>query len=489
MKNVLTADEVRAAEAAVAAKGVDMLYLRMNAALAVTEEITDKCKSSGIKTAVFCGGGGNGYDGVLIATRLFAGGCNIAVYLVGDDAAKRLSGALAVANNAGVPVFNASAFDGRADVIIDAIFGIGLNKNIEGETAELIERLNAVNGAYRLAVDIPSGLDPDTGEIKGVAFKADETVTFSCYKYGMLFGSGRDRCGAITVKDVGIPTESESCVFEDADFKPYKRKRDAHKGTYGRVYVVGGCGTMIGAPVMAGAAAHAAGLNGAGTVTLCIPEIHRTAVAARSTLAMMKFLSDTKDGFIRFEKSEWDDIIKKADAINIGMGMGSCPDLKRIISYLCANFDGALVIDADGINALAGDHGVLKGARPKIVITPHVGEFKRLTGRDATVAEAKALAKELSCIVVLKSATTIITDGKQVRMNVAGTPALAKGGSGDVLGGCITALACSFPLIDAATVACYRNGMGAANAVSAYSELMLTPKDILRYADYKELDD
>lgn len=489
MKNVLTADEVRAAEAAVAEKGVDMLYLRMNAALAVVEEISDICKRSGVKTAVFCGGGGNGFDGVLTASRLFGMGCNVAVYLVGDGAAKKLGSSIAVAENAGVPILDASAFDGRADVVIDAIFGIGLNKEIEGETAELIERINGVKDALKIAVDIPSGLDPDTGEVKGAAVKADRTITFSCYKYGMLFGNGRDLCGDITVKEVGIPTQSKAHVFEDDDFKPYKRKRDAHKGTYGKVYVIGGSGAMIGAPVMAGAAAHAAGLNGAGTVTLCLPEIHRTAVAARSTLAMMKFLSDDKDGFIRFEKSEWEEIVRKADAINIGMGMGKCPDLKKIIEYLCAEFDGALVIDADGINALAGDYGVIKNAKPKIVITPHVGEFRRLTGEEATPDTAYELAKELGCIVVLKSATTVITDGKQIRLNVSGTPALAKGGSGDVLGGCITALACSFPLLDAATVACYRNGVGAANAVSSYSELMLTPKDILKYADYKELDD
>lgn len=243
---------------------------------------------------------------------------------------------------------------------------------------------------------------------------------------------------------------------------------------------------MVGAPMMAAAAAHAAYLNGAGTVTACVPSIHRSAMSSRATMAMMKYMPDTPDGFIRFDKKSLDEIICSAAAIDIGVGMGANPELKRIVEYLCANFDKTIIIDADALNAIKLDYAFLKSSKATLILTPHVGEFTRLTDKPATVENAMSLAKELGCIVVLKSATTIITDGNEVRLNVSGTPAMAKGGMGDVLGGCITALSCAFTPFDAACIACYRNGMGAERAVSSYAEMMLTADDVLRFADYKE---
>ncbi|MCM1367211.1 MAG: NAD(P)H-hydrate dehydratase [Roseburia sp.] len=485
MLNVLTSEKVRSAEEETMRRGVDVMFLRFNAALAVADGIYERARGKNTRTAVFCGSGGNGCDGILAAVRLFRKGCNVVVYLVGS-AEKANAQALEYAKSEGVPVRPCSEFDG-ADIIIDAIFGIGLNRPIEGETAELIEKLNGAENAFRLAVDIPSGLNADTGEVMGKAFKAHVTITFSCYKAGMLFGEGREYCGKITVEDVGVKTESNVRVYENSDFAPFRRRRDAHKGNAGRVYIIGGCGSMIGAPVLAATAAHAAHLNGAGTVTVCLPSVHRVAVSSRSAMSMMKFLSDTANGYIKFVKRELDDIIKRADAIAIGMGMGAAPDLKRMIAYLCENFDGSLVIDADAINALAGDYSILRGSKPEIVLTPHVGEFKRLTGLDPTIENAAKLARDVGCLVALKSATTIITDGEETRLNVTGTPAMAKGGMGDVLSGCITALSCAYPLFDAITVACYRNGVGAERAVSSFAEMMLTAHDVLNMANYPEL--
>lgn len=486
MHDVLTAEQMRKAEEAVSRRGVDEMFLRLNAALAVADGIADRASGKNAKTAVFCGSGGNGCDGILAAIRLHRQGDDIVVYLVGK-AAESNARVLDYARSEGVPIRSSAEYDGNADIIIDAIFGIGLNRAVEGEIAELIGRLNDEENAFRLAIDIPSGLNADTGEVMGVAFRAHVTLTFSCYKMGMLFGEGREYSGRIIVEDVGVKTSSYVRVYEDSDFVPYRRRRDAHKGTAGRVFIIGGCGTMIGAPVLAGTAAHAAHLNGAGTVTVCLPSIHRVALASRSAMSMMRFLSDTKDGFIRFDRAELDDIIKHADAIAIGMGMGKTPDLKRILMYICENFGGSLIIDADAINALTDGYSFLHDSKCKIALTPHVGEFKRLTGNDPTVENAMKLAREINGVVALKSATTIITDGSEARINVAGTPAMAKGGMGDVLGGCITALSCSYPLFDAATVACYRNGVGAERAVSSFAEMMLTARDVLRMANYPEL--
>lgn len=490
MYNVLSVQQIKSAEAELIRSGISGSLLAANAALAIADGIAERSGEVGAKTAVFCGGGGNGCDGVLAAIRLHRMGRDVAVYTVGRlDDNSAAGEALRFARCNGVKIHSADEYDGSADIIIDAIFGIGLNRAVTGATADLIDRLNSQENAFRFAVDVPSGLNADSGEIMGTAFHAHVTMTFSCYKQGMLFGCGRDCCGRILVEDIGICTSSDVKVYTDADFKPYKRKQSAHKGNAGRVYVIGGCGTMIGAPLMAGAAAHAAHLSGAGTVTVCVPSVHRTATSARSTMSMMKYLKDTPDGFIEFDNAEFAEIADRADAINIGMGMGKTPDLKRILQYFCENYDKSLIIDADAINCLNGDTELLKNARCNIVLTPHVGEFKRLTCKDPTIENARKLADDIGGTVVLKSATTIVTDGKETRLNVTGTPAMAKGGMGDILGGCIAALSCAFSTLDAATIACYRNGVGAERAVSSYAEMMLTANDVLHMANYPELDD
>lgn len=485
MKNVLSAAGTKAAEQNAMKSGVTETLLRMSASLAVADIVEKLVQDKAEKAiAVFCGSGGNGCDGLLAACRLHSVGCTVTAYTVGDYN-KVPEDIRAFVNSAGLKVEPAQDYSGGAALIVDAIFGIGLNKPIEGECLAVIEKLNAER-AFKLALDVPSGLNPDTGEVMGACFKADETVTFSCYKPGMLFGKGRDMCGRIVVRDIGIKTQSNMHVYEDGDFPPYERNATAHKGTAGKVYIIGGCGSMVGAPIMAGAAAHTAYLNGAGTVTVCVPNIHRAAMSARATMAVIKFMPDTADGFIRFDKDALDDIIKNASAVCMGVGMGANPELNSIVKYVCSEFDKAVVVDADAINAIKGDYSFIKSAKAKVILTPHVGEFKRLTGKDATVENAMALAAELNCVVVLKSATTIITDGKEVRLNIAGTPAMAKGGMGDMLSGCITSLTCAYDPIDAATIACYRNGMGAERAVSSYAQMMLTASDVLKFSDYNE---
>ncbi|MDE6029980.1 MAG: NAD(P)H-hydrate dehydratase [Clostridiales bacterium] len=485
MKNVLSAAQVRAAESKAMQNGVGETFLRFSASLAVADIIAEHVKGKADNSvAVFCGSGGNGCDGLLAAARLHTVGCNVAAYTV-FDISKYDAQTLAYAKSGGLKVLPASEYDGNADIIADAVFGIGLNKPIEGEAAELINKLNAQSGAFKIALDVPSGLNCDSGEVMGTCFKADETVTFSCYKPGMLFGNGRNMCGKIIVKDV-FATSSDIHVYEDGDFPVYVRDNAAHKGTAGKVYIIGGCGSMVGAPMMAAAAAHTAYLNGAGTVTVCMPDVHRAAMSARATMSIMKFMPDTPDGFIKFDKKEFDDIVRNASALCIGMGMGANPELKDMVRFVCDNYDKAVVVDADAINAIKGDYGFIKSAKAKVILTPHVGEFKRLTGLDATVENAKAFAADLNVVLVLKSATTIITDGKEVRLNIAGTPAMAKGGMGDMLSGCITALTCAYSPIDAATVACYRNGLGAERAISSYAQMMLTANDVLNFAEYKE---
>lgn len=487
MMYVLGAQEVVKAEADAIASGTDNETLVERASRHICDFVCDKFdKSKSI--VVFCGLGGNGGDGVLASIMLYERGFAPVIYMIGKCTEKyvKVKTKLDRARRMGIKILDADEFDGDADVVVDAMFGIGLNRALDGKIADAIRKINAAH-AFALAVDIPSGLNADTGEIMGVCVEADATLTFSCYKTGMLLGAGRRVCGDVTVCDVGVRAVSNVKICSDADFQPIERRVDSHKGDSGRVFIIGGSGNMVGAPLLAAAAAHEALLSGAGLVTVCMPEIFRVALSARCTLAMMKFLPDTSDGFVKFDEKSLAEICSAANAIDIGMGMGRCPDLRAILGYLCENFTGALVLDADALNAVKGDHAFIKNAKCKVIVTPHVGEFTRLTGLPATVDNAKRLASDIGGVAVVKSATTIITDGERTLLNTAGTPAMAKGGTGDVLGGCIAALCCAFDPFTAASIACYRNGKGAERAVSSYAQVMLTPHDILKFAAYKEI--
>ncbi len=482
----LKAEDVVKAEANAIASGTDNETLVTRASRAICDFVSDKFDIKQ-RVAVFCGLGGNGGDGALASVMLCERGFSPIIYMIGEctDKHVKIKPKLDRARSIGIKILDAENFD-DADVIIDAMFGIGLSRALDGKVASVINRINAAN-AFTLAVDIPSGLNADTGEIMGACVEADATLTFSCYKTGLLFGAGRRMCGNITVCDVGVRVESDVKVCSDVDFAPLERRVDSHKGDSGRVFVIGGSADMVGAPLLAAAAAHGALLSGAGLVTVCMPEIFRVALSARCTLAMMKFLPDTADGFVKYDEKSLADICSAANAIDIGMGMGRCSDLRAIIEYLCDNFTGALVLDADALNALKGEYSFIKNAKCKIVMTPHAGEFVRLTCTTANIDNAKRLASDIGGVAVVKSATTIITDGERTLLNIAGTPAMAKGGTGDVLGGCIAALCCAFDPFIASAVACYRNGKGAERAVSSYAQTMLTPHDILRFADYKEI--
>lgn len=223
MKNVLKAEQIREAERVAENAGLDEKLLRVNAALAVADDMLDRVQDKLAQTAVFCGTGGNGYDGLLAACRLHRKGGDVTAYLAGDPD-KYEKSVIAYAQAEGIAVKPASEYGGGASIIIDAIFGMGLNRPIEGATAELIKKLNAAENAFRLAIDIPSGLNADSGEIMGVAFCAHATVSFSCYKLGMLFGAGRDVCGRIIVDDIGVKTSSNIKVFDGEDVAPFVRK-------------------------------------------------------------------------------------------------------------------------------------------------------------------------------------------------------------------------------------------------------------------------
>lgn len=291
-------------------------------------------------------------------------------------------------------------------------------------------------------------------------------------------------------------------VTEEDAFIP-KRERFTHKGDYASVFIIGGSGEMPGAPLMSYESAEAALKNGAGLLRLCVPESLKAAYQARVKQETLLFLPDDS-GKVMFDAPVLDSIIKKADSIVIGPGMGENPEILKIIGYLCQNFDKILIVDADGLNALACDLSVLKNHKCRLILTPHIGEFLRLTDglpsalenknqsktaeesiektveeRDLGLAyKAADFALKHDCVVVLKSAYSFITDGVRIYKNTTGTAAMAKGGSGDILAGIIAAFSGFMTPLRACLAGCYRLGLSGEAAEKAKGQDGVTAEDL-----------
>lgn len=461
---------VKAAEARAIDAGVTEDMLIENAVAGLLRAVSWRDYK---RVFVVYGGGNNGADGLVLARHLAAEG--LSVTLVEGAPAGRNAHRVAAAIYCGAEIGDLSGATAD-DCIVDALFGTGLNRPVEGELAAVIEKVNA-SAATVVAVDVPSGLNAQTGE-SGAAVKADKTVTFGCVKIGMLLSSAPDLVGEVTVVPIGLRDVAALGRLVDARVRPPKRAAASHKGDYGRVYVIGGSARMTGAPVLTACAAVAAG---AGYTTVCTPDV---AVTYPQTAAMcMRLPLPLKDGFAAFDEAVFAEICRKADCVVIGNGMGETPDLGKMLAYLSAHFDGTLVVDADGLNALAKDLTLLHGHRPKVVLTPHPKELERLIGAAGdVVTRAKRLAKTLDCVVAAKNTVTTVTDGENVVFNVAGTPALAKGGSGDVLAGIVAAYACRMPLLDATAAACRKMGQTAAELYSDREDALLDFELIERIA-------
>lgn len=471
MIKLFSSDEIRAAETAVKNAGVCEYTLIDRAATHLANRV------KGDNIICVCGGGGNGCDGLSAAIILKKGGKNVRVYALlqkSEICADYIQKAQAL----GISVENFTPDTNLdCDTLIDAIFGIGLNRNVTGIARQAIESINKAN-AFVLSADMPSGVNSDSGEICGACVRADKTVTFSAYKGGLIFSSGLDCAGEVEVCQVGIDLdESDIYVVEDTDAVLPKRESSTHKGSYGRAAIIGGSPTMVGAPLIALESANACARSGAGLTVLCVPDSLKGAYQARVKECTLAFLPDL-NGYIRFDKNALNEICKNKNVIAIGMGMGNNAELKDIIKYLEV-FSGTLIVDADGLNAFAYDYLALKNAKGKLVITPHVGEFTRLTGLDANVENAKAVAKNLNAVVVLKSNYTIITDGTIVYINTIGSPAQAKGGSGDALAGAIAALSCVFSPLKAAYIACARLGLAALYTAKTRDEASVLVSDVI----------
>lgn len=417
------------------------LALMENAANAVKEEFLKIYR--GGKIAVVCGGGNNGGDGAAFARLLNDQGIKSDVYFYYNNMSVDCAANAERLKQTDLKlIFNAENIDFSGyDYIIDALFGTGLNKPVGGVYKKVIQSIND-SPAFKVAIDMPSGLYG--GNDFSAAVMANLTIALAAYKYEQLFG-GTDYCGDIIVKDIDIPIETGSDVYEQGDIKKYfeKRKKDSHKGSYGKLCIIAGSGKYFGAALISYNAA-ASLLAGCGLTCLCVPRFLGSEYRNRITESVLDYLPDNGENAL-FDADVLNNIIGSYNAICIGMGMGSNEETYKICDYLLKNYDKKLLLDADAINSIAAfDKDIFKKPRKcDVIITPHLAEFSRLCGLSISDIKANPLkaaqcySKENNITVLLKGSSTVICNGEKTAVNVTGTPAMAKAGSGDVLSGII----------------------------------------------------
>ena len=437
--------------------GIPSIVLMENAAMACVEELkNDFANLSEKSVAVFCGKGNNGGDGFAIARHLYNMGIDVAVYLVcgnefkGDakinfDIIKRMNINIDVISDIEDLKYIVRSYD----IIVDAIFGTGISGTVRGISYDVISEIND-NAKYIMAVDVPSGINSDSGEICGVCIKADKTVTFAAYKVGMLMFPAADYVGKAAVKNISIPDyiiDGQNLKINVIDDKFVrsnfpKRENNSQKGDYGKVLVIAGSAGMTGAAYLS---SQTAVTTGSGLVTLAVPSSLNGAMEAKTTEVMTVPLSD-KNG--RISAGAIDEILKrvdKADTVLIGPGLGRCDDVSEVVESVLEYSKVPVIIDADGINAVAENMKALSSCT--VIFTPHTVEMSRLTGlereyiEDNRLVTAKEFAEENGVTLILKGHHTIVTgqDGEQY-INITGNSGLATGGSGDVLAGTVASL-------------------------------------------------
>ena len=494
MKTVLSCAEMRAADAYTIQKlGVPSQVLMERAGRAIAEEAEGMLHARGGRRVVaVCGGGNNGGDGWCAARILSLRGFEVSVWPLSETCSPDCAAQRALYEGEVV-----HDLPEGVDLVIDAIFGTGFRGAAEGICADAIDRINA-SGAAVLAADIPSGLNGDDG-IAVAAVRADATVAVGEIKRGHLLNDGPDCCGRLVRRDIGIelPSPPSGFLLEGADIAPLfpPRRRNTHKGSYGEAAILAGSLAYSGAPLLSAAAALRAGC---GYTRLALPEPLFPHMVGKLPAAILTSFPAGDDGCLRADEDALRALCA-ADCIAVGMGCGLSRGVYDCVRFLLQNYAGTLVLDADALNALAA-FGVdaLAGHKGALLLTPHPKEFSRLCG--APLAEvlrsgsalAAAFAKQYGCTLLLKGCTSVVTDGDRLRYNAEGTPALAKGGSGDVLSGIAAAVAArGASPFDAACAASFLLGragifaeraVGCADSVTAPDVIEALPRAIASLA-------
>ncbi len=441
--------------------------------------------AAGARAVIICGPGNNGGDGYVMARYLHQAGLTVTVIVLAEFS--RISGDalinFEIIQRLNIKIRKAADTEEWAglarcleecDFIIDGILGTGLNSPVRGLYGQVIEKINE-SGKPVMAIDIPSGLNADTGRVMGTAVKAALTVTFGFPKLGQIIFPGVEFVGRLTRVDIGIPNRVTDRVralyhiIEPDHFTSLLRvpKRDIHKGDRGHLLILAGSRGKTGAAALTALGALRAG---AGLVTLGIPESLNTILEVKLTEAMTVPLPETEEGSLSpAGKKEIFKLMKGKTAIAIGPGLSTNPETSNLVREIVRERDLPMVIDADGLNALAAELKILKELDRNVILTPHPGEMGGLTGlKSADVQQdrvgiSERFVQDYGCHLVLKGARTLIVEPEgSTFINTTGNPSLASGGSGDVLTGVISGfMARRWPTVKAAIAGAYLHGLAA----------------------------
>lgn len=462
----ITSREMRALEVNAEYFGISLLQLMENAGRNVAEETISRFPTDQ-KVAIFCGLGGNGGDGFVAARHLLAHGFTVSVLLVGkgrdirhESAAQNWCGLQPLRGSIRIQEVTDSSVIPKvdADVVVDALLGTGTKGKLRPPIAQIVDYINSLD-AFKIAVDVPTGIDSDTGDVLGNAVKADVTVTFHKSKTGLH--AAKKYGGELVVKDIGLPDEMAQFAGPgDVLLVKKLRAASAHKGDFGRLLVIGGSKVFSGAPALVSLAALRTGVD---IVYLAAPA--KTAYAVSSISPDLITLKLKGDNLTANNVTTLQPYLENVDAVVMGPGLGLHAETSEFVKACVTAVESAgkpLLLDADGLKAFAEFKRPL---RVPLVLTPHAGEYAVLAGRklpeslEERVAEVQKTAAELKAVVLVKGQVDVVCDSERVKLNFTGNPGMTVGGTGDVLSGVVGALlAQKADVFEAAVAGAFVNG-------------------------------
>lgn len=447
---------------------------------------------------IFCGVGNNGGDGLVVARKLHSNGVGVTVFILGDPS--KFQGAAKknydIAVKLGLEMRTlksaADALDSleEADAIVDAIFGTGLTREVDGNYREAIELMNESDLPI-FSLDIPSGIHGDTGEIMGAAVFADCTITFGLPKLGNLLFPGFDCGGKLYVSHISFPPElcnsPEIKIATNDPLPLLPRLSDSHKGNYGKTLFIAGSANYLGAPYFAAMSFLKAG---GGLSFLASPEPVAPFIGNKGSEIIFVPQKTTESGSLAFEnKNQIREFCEKVDLVVIGPGLSLNEETQKLVRTLAAEIPKPLLIDGDGLTAIAADLSCIKKRKASTILTPHLAEMARLTQKEASAISLNKIevlqetTRQLNATIVLKGAHSLIgyPDGR-VFINLTGNPGMATAGSGDVLTGAIAAIAgLGLPLSEAVCMGVFIHGFAGDLAAEEIGEDGLVAEDIMKY--------
>ena len=487
---------------AVQSGGFDHTRLMENAGASVCRFISETIGILNKSVAVVCGRGNTGGDGFVVAKRLLEGGAKVRVLLaMGAPTTENAKKFLGESEAAGIRTLSYADENDRlefektlenSDIIVDAIFGVGFHGMVSEELSNVIEMINSSEGIV-VSVDVPSGVDSDSGEVSGVCVKAAHTITFSTRKPGHVIYPAVDYCGEVHTVSIGIDEhvirEQEHHIstidYEDVCRCFPRRSNNTHKGTFGKLLCICGSLGMAGSATFAGKAAV---LSGVGMVEMAVPAEIYPIVAANLVDPVYHLLKSNGQGTVSADAIPLIlEKMKNATAVMIGCGMGKGKDVTDVVEAVIRHSEVPVIIDADGLNAIKDDLGVLREAHAPIVMTPHPGEMARLVGKTNDEVQSQRLevassfAMTFGVYMVLQGANTVCaTPDGLIAINLTGNPGMSKSGSGDVLAGLLgSLLAQGIPPEKAATCAVHIHGMAGDSAAERFSQHSMAANDII----------